>query len=847
MVGGRRTRIGARATSASPAVDASLFLVSAAAGVGLCRLTTAAGSWHTLAPVLLAVAGGHAVVAAVSRRRPRIAALGTGVLAVALVCIWWFEPGTTLWGLPTARTARALSHLLSTAGHSITSAPTPVRAGAGVVLCVAAGAGLAAVLARWLSTRRPGPVSVAGGLVAPTGLFLYTALLSSDVGRVWGAASFLAAVGLFVAAADRARRLHAVPGHPVPGEAVPGEAVPGDAELDEAGRDGSVRGADMRSRRAPVVRTALVLFAALAVPLAASPALAGMRLDALPFGRHGASGTPGAAAGEAGARAAGAGIVANGGGDGGGAAWPDAAPGAVDANVPSLSTLALVDDLGAVLSDHRADVLFTAVTPVPTYWQMATLTSFDGRVWSADPVTRSDAAHGGWRALGGPPVLPEPARPGLFSASMSMVGLRTGLLPVPPGTMGVSGAAPVRLLPGIGAGSIITSFPGLSYVAVAPVPGRSSPSPPPAAGGATGAPVGAAQLAPYLALPHMAPEVVALAHSIVRGASGARAEAMALAGWFRSGRFVYSLHPPAAGSDPLGTFLFHTRTGFCQQFAAAFAVLARIDGVPTRLAIGFTAGRRSSDGETVVTGADAHVWPEVYLGPQAGWVSAEPTPAAGDGVPVLGMLSGPPVAKGSAPGTLGEIRKAGLGAGTPSVTTPSSVRTSAPGAARGGGGRARPGAGVAVRWLLVALAGAAVVLGAVTTRRRWTGAMSELGGRLRTPSSAVLGSWRRAARELDHRHLGRAPQETMGEHARRLSSGRPALARPYGELVTLATRACYGADALSHADAARARRLRADVCAAAGRGGHRARGRRQPSATTSRRPASSSSRSRSAP
>ena len=29
-----------------------------------------------------------------------------------------------------------------------------------------------------------------------------------------------------------------------------------------------------------------------------------------------------------------------------------------------------------------------------------------------------------------------------------------------------------------------------------------------------------------------------------------------------------------------------------------------------------------------MTGADAHVWPQVYLGPDAGWVSVEPTPPA---------------------------------------------------------------------------------------------------------------------------------------------------------------------------------------------------------------------------
>ena len=96
-----------------------------------------------------------------------------------------------------------------------------------------------------------------------------------------------------------------------------------------------------------------------------------------------------------------------------------------------------------------------------------------------------------------------------------------------------------------------------------------------------------------------------------------------------------------SSADPLTGFLFDTHAGFCQQFAGAFAVLARLDGLPTRVAVGFTTGGLGRRGVYRVRGADAHTWPEVYFGPTVGWVSFEPTPG-GAGAP-------PSVRQGRAP------------------------------------------------------------------------------------------------------------------------------------------------------------------------------------------------------
>lgn len=742
--------------------EIALAFVTVAAGVGLGRLTTASGSWRTVVPVVGAVVAGHATVAALGRRALRWRSLGAGLLAVALFCGWWFAAGTTEWGMPTATTARHLWHLLAGAGHLITSGPTPVRAAPGVVLCVVAGAGVTAVLARWLAgPRRGGAMSIAGALVPPAGLFCYTALLSSGVGRLWGAMVFLAAVAGFVLVAGGATATVA------------------------------------RRRLGPVVRAAATTALALAVPLAAGPALAGMRLDALPFAGQGHTVTgDGAAFGDG---SSGSGLLG-----GAGAVPTGPTPGST---VPALS---LVDDLGAVLTSDSNEIVFTADTSIPTYWQVATLTRFDGRRFTADPVTRSAARQGRDQGPGALPDLPVPTRSQLFVAAVSVVGLRTNLLPVPPQTVVVSGEEPIDLRGDVGATVPFPVGPGYSYVAVAGVPTTAAV---PAAGGRVPT---ASELVPYLALPRIDASVVRLARALVRDVSGPEAQAQAIAGWFRSSRFHYSLTAPTGGQT-LETFLFRTRTGFCQQFAAAFAIVARLDGLPTRLAVGFTAGSRRGAGPYVVSGADAHIWPEVYLGPSVGWASVEPTPAAGDGTPAVGVLQGivPSAGRSALLGTLGEIRKAGTSS-SPTPVPPTSSTPAPPTAHAGHGTSPRRAGGLLhTIWWPAAALGAAVVLWFL--RRRVAGVLADLPSRLRAPRVAVLASWRRAASELEHRRLGRAPQETMSEHATRLVAGRPLVGRPYEELAALAVRACYAAEALSPAEVRAARRLRAEVCAQARR------------------------------
>jgi hypothetical protein len=51
------------------------------------------------------------------------------------------------------------------------------------------------------------------------------------------------------------------------------------------------------------------------------------------------------------------------------------------------------------------------------------------------------------------------------------------------------------------------------------------------------------------------------------------------------------------------------------------------------MGIGFLPGRADGNGSIVVTGKEAHAWPELYFGTELGWVRFEPTPAVQSGAP----------------------------------------------------------------------------------------------------------------------------------------------------------------------------------------------------------------------
>jgi transglutaminase-like putative cysteine protease len=122
-------------------------------------------------------------------------------------------------------------------------------------------------------------------------------------------------------------------------------------------------------------------------------------------------------------------------------------------------------------------------------------------------------------------------------------------------------------------------------------------------------------------------ELPQLARDITAGSATPFDAAIALQNWFTTdGGFAYSTQiEGGSDEDALATFL-DERVGYCEQFAATMALMARSVGIPARVVVGFTQGRLEGN-QWVVRGTDAHAWPELWMG-SAGWVRFEPTPGA---------------------------------------------------------------------------------------------------------------------------------------------------------------------------------------------------------------------------
>jgi transglutaminase-like putative cysteine protease len=96
---------------------------------------------------------------------------------------------------------------------------------------------------------------------------------------------------------------------------------------------------------------------------------------------------------------------------------------------------------------------------------------------------------------------------------------------------------------------------------------------------------------------------------------------------FNQQPFHYSLDAPLLGRDPVDDFLFETRTGFCEHYASAFAVMMRMAGIPARIVTGYMGGWYNALGNYyLVRQSDAHAWAEVWLA-GSGWVRVDPTAA----------------------------------------------------------------------------------------------------------------------------------------------------------------------------------------------------------------------------
>lgn len=94
---------------------------------------------------------------------------------------------------------------------------------------------------------------------------------------------------------------------------------------------------------------------------------------------------------------------------------------------------------------------------------------------------------------------------------------------------------------------------------------------------------------------------------------------------FKQNAFYYTLRPPPLSGDVIDQFLFETRQGFCEHYAASMTILMRAAGIPARVVTGYLGGEVNPvDNVLIVRQRDAHAWVEVWL-QDKGWIRIDPT------------------------------------------------------------------------------------------------------------------------------------------------------------------------------------------------------------------------------
>jgi len=95
-------------------------------------------------------------------------------------------------------------------------------------------------------------------------------------------------------------------------------------------------------------------------------------------------------------------------------------------------------------------------------------------------------------------------------------------------------------------------------------------------------------------------------------------------------RYDLSTEAIPSGVEPLEHTLFVTRSGYCDLYATAMVLGARILGMPARYVTGYYPAQNYRDGgRLVLSEAEAHAWAEIYF-EGVGWVPFDPTEFAED-------------------------------------------------------------------------------------------------------------------------------------------------------------------------------------------------------------------------
>jgi len=246
-------------------------------------------------------------------------------------------------------------------------------------------------------------------------------------------------------------------------------------------------------------------------------------------------------------------------------------------------------------------------------WRGVALDTYDGRAWSVARRERSEIARsptgefelGRFQAMG--PVLIQ---------EVYLEPFGTDILFAAPRLLHLSVRANAIVVDDAGGVSVQNAAARFRYIAQSELESGASWS---------GEPLDGETRARFLQLPPLSAAVRALAREVTAGTRGAR-EAAAVLTAHLSGRYRYSLALRRTTTlDPVEEFLFVQRSGNCEYFAAALAVMLRSLDIPARVVNGFQRGEWNPYGRYfIVRLLDAHSWVEAYV--DGAWATFDPSP-----------------------------------------------------------------------------------------------------------------------------------------------------------------------------------------------------------------------------
>ncbi len=446
-------------------------------------------------------------------------------------------------------------------------------------------------------------------------------------------------------------------------------------------------------------------------------------------------------------------------------------------------------DIRSRLTNRSNEELFLVNADQISYWRSTTLAEFDGDSFTQPTSPAAELAPAGSggnanrqrilvRALGGQFI---PAAAEVVNGQVQKVTGQIEPIQRVAGTGAVT-VAPVRDLQ---SGDVID----VVSVNVAPsteqLRAATASSPPD--------PI-------YLELPSDLPPIVSeKAFEVTAGATTPYDQAVALEAWMQD--FEYSLEVQAShNNSAIETFL-EIQVGYCEQFSATFAAMARTLGIPSRVAVGFTWGVESDDpnneGFRSVRGKNAHAWPELWFD-GIGWVAFEPTP--GRGIPGADYSTVEPAQDESPPETVGPgeggfeqlpipstpetlvppttVATDPSASTVPSADTPDLLPDGGVDVPSGDGSPATSSSGVPWRTLvIVALLVAALAAPALI--RRWRARSARHHG----PAERVEAAWTRACSAAERAGVRGRPSMTTQEWAAATAAELPVASRPMHELA----------------------------------------------------------------